>query len=68
MVKHRIDLIDDRPFKQPYHAIRQGVYEEVRQHIKDMQSAGVIRESNSIPHSTAMAYWYAKGWLITSLH
>ncbi|XP_033726764.1 uncharacterized protein LOC117316332 [Pecten maximus] len=47
LIKHKIELLDERPFKQPYRKIPPAMYEEVRQHIKEMQEAGVIRESNS---------------------
>ena len=46
-LKHKIILEDPKPFKQPYRKIPPGMYEEVRQHIKDMLEAGVIRESES---------------------
>ena len=51
LVKHKIDLLDPKPFKQPYRRIPPGMYEEVRQHLKDMLAAGAIRESNS-PYSS----------------
>ena len=51
LVKHKIELLDDRPFKQPYRRIPPGMYEEVRQHLKDMLAAGAIRESDS-PYSS----------------
>ena len=47
LLKHKIVLEDPKPFKQPYRRIPPGMYEEVRQHIKDMLQAGVIRESES---------------------
>ena len=50
-VKHKIILTDDKPFKQPYRKIPPGMYEEVRQHLKDMLSCGAIRPSES-PYSS----------------
>ena len=47
VMKHKIVLEDNKPFKQPYRKIPPGMYEEVRQHIKEMLAAGVIRESES---------------------
>lgn len=47
LVKHSIELEDHTPFKQPYRRVPPGMYDEVRQHIKEMLDAGVIRESNS---------------------
>ena len=50
-VKHKIILTDDKPFKQPYRKIPPGMYEEVRQHLKDMLECGAIRPSES-PYSS----------------
>ena len=50
-VEHKIILEDDIPFKQPYRKIPPAMYEEVRQHLKDMLKAGVISESES-PYSS----------------
>lgn len=47
LVKHSIELEDNTPFKQPYRRVPPGMYDEVRQHVKEMLDAGVIRESNS---------------------
>ena len=47
LVTHTIELEDERPFKQPYRCIPPGMYDEVRQHLKEMLDVGVIRESNS---------------------
>ena len=46
-MKHHIRLTDDKPFQQPYRRIPPGMFEEVRQHLKEMLDAGAIRESNS---------------------
>ena len=51
LVKHKIVLDDDRPFKQPYRRIPPGLYEEVRQHVKEMLDNDIIRESES-PYSS----------------
>jgi hypothetical protein len=51
LFKHKIVLQDSTPFKQPYRRIPPGMYEEVRQHIREMLDAGVIRESES-PYSS----------------
>ena len=51
IVKHRIVLEDDKPFKQPYRRVPPAMYEEVRQHVKEMLDSGVIRESDS-PYSS----------------
>ena len=46
-VKHRIDLIDDRPFKQRYRRIPPAMYEEVKSHLKQLLANGTIRPSHS---------------------
>jgi len=51
LIKHKIVLEDDKPFKQPYRRIPPGRYEEVRQHLKEMLDSDVIRESDS-PYSS----------------
>ena len=47
LVEHEIELSDPVPFKDPYRRIPPGMYEEVREHIKEMLDAGAIRESHS---------------------
>lgn len=46
-VKHEIPLYDNTPFKQRHRRIPPAQYQEVRDHLKDMLNAGVIRESHS---------------------
>lgn len=46
-VKHRTDLIDERPFKQRHRRISPGMVDEVRQHIEQLLSCGLIRKSKS---------------------
>ena len=47
LIKHEIHLKDDTPFKDPYRRIPPALYEEVREHLKEMLEAGAIRESTS---------------------
>ncbi|XP_060552007.1 uncharacterized protein LOC132713429 [Ruditapes philippinarum] len=47
LVEHEINLTDPTPFKDPYRRIPPGMFEEVREHLRDMISAGAIRESKS---------------------
>ena len=47
LVKHEIRLSDPSPFKDPYRRIPTGMFEEVREHLRDMLAAGAIRESKS---------------------
>ena len=50
-VKHRIDLTDDKPFKQRYRRIPPSMYEEVRSHLRQLLDMGIIRPSHS-PYSS----------------
>ena len=47
MIKHRIDLIDNTPFKQKHKIIPPAMIDEVRRHIEELLSSGVIRKSKS---------------------
>lgn len=47
MIKHRIDLIDDTPFKQRHRRIPPSMIDEVRRHIEELLSSGIIRKSKS---------------------
>ena len=46
-VQHRIDLEDDRPFKQRYRRIPPHMFEEVADHLRQLEANGVIRPSKS---------------------
>ena len=46
-VKHRIDLLDDIPFKIRHRRIPPAMIEEVRQHLDQLRSCGIIRRSKS---------------------
>lgn len=45
-MEHQIKLTNEEPFKEPYRRIPPGVFNEVREHLKDMLDIGAIRESN----------------------
>ena len=47
IIKHKINLTDERPFKQRYRKIPPSIYEEVRNHLQQMLEAGIIRRSHS---------------------
>jgi transposase InsO family protein len=49
--KHRIELTDNVPFKDRPRRIPPALYEEVKQHLREMEDIGVIEESNS-PYSS----------------
>lgn len=46
-IKHRIRLSDPSPFKQRPRPIHPSDYEAVRRHLKELQDAGIMRESES---------------------
>ncbi|KAK3085220.1 hypothetical protein FSP39_000156 [Pinctada imbricata] len=46
-VKHRIDLYDPVPFKQRYRRIPPSMFSQVRDHLQQLLSAGIIRKSHS---------------------
>ena len=48
LVEHEINLSDNTPFKDPYRRIPPAMFEEVRQHLKEMLDASAIRESQSL--------------------
>lgn len=50
-VRHRIELLDPRPFKLRYRRIPPGMVEEVRMHLRQLLDLGVIRPSHS-PYSS----------------
>ena len=47
LVKHKIELEDERPFKQKYRGIPPSQYEEVKSHIHQLLQTGIIRKSHS---------------------
>ena len=56
LVKDSISLTDDPPFKDNYQQIPPGMYEEVREHLKEMLEIGAIWPC----HGLAQPYWYAR--------
>jgi hypothetical protein len=47
IVQHRIDLTDEKPFKQRYRRIPQAAYDDVRAHLRQLLNAGIIQPSHS---------------------
>ena len=47
MVKHKIRLDNYIPFKEKYHRIPPHLFDEVKNHLKEMIEVGAIRKSNS---------------------
>ena len=46
-IKHRIDLIDEIPFKQRHRRIPPAMVDDVRQHLEQLLASGIIRKSKS---------------------
>ena len=46
-VQHKIELEDERPFKQRYRHIPPSMFEEVRSHLHQLLRCGIIRKSHS---------------------
>jgi hypothetical protein len=51
LLKHRIYLHDEHPFKQRYRRIPPSMYEEVKNHLQLLLRTGIIRKSHS-PYSS----------------
>ena len=47
VVRHKINLTDSTPFKEPYRPVPPALIQEVREHLNEMLESGVIRESQS---------------------
>ena len=60
VVTHKIELDDETPFKEKFRPIPPGSYQEVRQHIAELLSAGVVKESKS-PFASNMVLVRKKG-------
>ena len=50
-MKHKINLHDHQPFKEPHRHIPPALFQEVREHLQEMLEAGAIRPSKS-PYSS----------------
>lgn len=46
-IRHDIPLVDNTPFRLPYRRISPNDYAEVKEHLQELQEAGVIRPSKS---------------------
>ena len=57
VIKHRIDLLDNTPFKQAHKRIPPNMIDEVRQHLEQLLSSGVITKSKSPRSSNVVKEW-----------
>jgi hypothetical protein len=51
LVEHEISLTDDQLYREPYRRIPPSMFDEVREHLREMLEVGAIRESSS-PYSS----------------
>ena len=63
--KHRTDLTDNVPFKEKFRRIPLGMIDELRAHLEDLVSAGIIRKSYSPWASPVVLCRKKNGKLIT---
>jgi hypothetical protein len=42
-VEHEINLTDDKPYREPYRRIPPSMFDEVREHLREMLEIGAIR-------------------------
>ena len=47
VVRHKINLLDERPIKIPHRRIPPGIYDELKQHLREMLEGGHVRPSQS---------------------
>lgn len=47
VIRHKIVLSDDTPFKEPYRRVPPALYQEVKEHLQEMLKIGAIRDSCS---------------------
>ena len=65
-VKHRIDLLDERPFKQRYRLIPPAMYEEVKAILQQLLSNGTIRPSKSLDVQCSLST--QEEWEVKDVH
>ena len=54
LIKHKIQLTDQMPFKEHYRCIPPHMYNDVRAHIQEMLDIGAIHKSHSLWASTVV--------------
>ena len=63
LIKRKIQLIDQMPFKKHYQHIPSHMYNDVRAHIQEMLDTGAIHKSHSPWASTVVLVWKKDGGL-----
>ena len=51
LVKHKINLSENVPFREPYRRIPPALFQEIREHLTEMLQVGTIKHSQS-PYSS----------------
>ena len=63
LIKHKIQLTDQTPFKEHYWCIPPHMYDDVRAYIQEMLDIGAICKSRSLWASTVVLVWKKDGGL-----
>ena len=63
LIKHKIQLTDQTPFKEHYQNTCPHMYEDVRVHIQEMLDIGAIHKSHSLWSSSVLLVWKKDGVL-----
>ena len=63
LIKHKIRLTDQTPFKERYRRIPPHMYDEVRAHFQEMLDIGAIHKSHSLWASAVVLVWKKDGGL-----
>ena len=66
LIKHKIKLTDQTPFKERYRCIPPHMYDDVRAHIQEMLDIGAIQVSQSVGQCGSVGL--QKGWWPEVLH
>ena len=63
LIKHKIRLTDQTPFKERYRCIPPHMYNDMRAHIQEMLDIGAIHKSHSPWTSAVVLVWKKDGGL-----
>ena len=62
LIKHKIPLTEQTPFKERYRCIPPHMYDDVRAHIQEMLDIGAICKLHSLWASAVVLVWKKDGW------
>ena len=63
LIKHKIQLTEQTPFKERYRCIPPHIYDDVRAHIQEMLDSGAICKLHSLWASAVVVVWKKDGGL-----